>query len=735
VDWREQNQVFEHLVAYEQTSANLQDADTPLRVRSVNAEPDLFDMLGVEPLMGRTFLQGEDQPGEPPVVVLSEALWERRFGANPGLLGQAVRINGQSHTVIGIMPASFRFPAGSARADLWLPLRLPPNQAHNRATHFLGVVARLKPGTDLAAAQSQMSEIAHRLAERYPEEQGGGGAWVRPLHEEVVGRVQPLLYVLFGAVGFVLLIACANLGNMLLARAADRSHEVAIRSALGASRGRLVRQFFTEAVLLSCAGGLVGILLAHWGVDILVALAGPHIPRSTEIRIDGGVLVFLVAVASLAGIGFGLAPALLASKTDLVSGLGTGGGRVRDSKQRRKVRSILVVGELALAFVLLMGSGLLIRTLVHLHKTDSGMVTENVLTMRMSLPADKYPGAKATDFYRDVLERVETMPGVSAVGFNSRLPLDGYGLSGRFAIQGQPWGRPGTEPHAQMRLVSSGYFSVLGIPVVRGRDFSKRDDANSQPVVIINETLARRYYLDEDPLGRIIQTPTAPELFLRPKERQMTIVGIVADVKAAGLHRQPQPELYFPYRQIQQFDILASMSLAVRAQIPGASLTRAIRSAVRSVDPAQPVYSVKTMDQVVSDSLSSSRIVSWLFGSFAAIALLLAVTGIYGVISFLVAQRTKEFGVRTALGARPGDVLRDVLSKGMLLVCMGLALGVAGALAVTRILSGMLFSVTPTDVPTYIAVSVILAAVALAACAVPARRAMQVDPIETLRYE
>ncbi len=348
--------------------------------------------------------------------MLSEALWERRFGANPDLLGRTIPINGQSHTVIGIMPAGFRFPAGSAGADLWLPLRLPPNQAYNRASHFLGVVARLAPGVDLATAQSQMSEIAHRLAKQYPEEQGGGGAWVRPLRDEVVGRIKPLLFVLFGAVGFVLLIACANLGNMLLARAADRSHEVAVRSALGAGRSRLVRQFLTEAVLLSCAGGLVGILLAHWGVDILVALGGAQIPRSPEIQIDGGVLLFLMMVASLAGIGFGLAPALLASKTDLLSGLGAGSGRVRDSRKRRRVRNLLVVGEFALAFVLLMGAGLLIQTLMHLQSTDPGMVTENVLTMRMSLPADKYPGATAADFYRDVIERAETLPGVSSVG-------------------------------------------------------------------------------------------------------------------------------------------------------------------------------------------------------------------------------------------------------------------------------------------------------------------------------
>ncbi len=353
----------------------------------------------------------------------------------------------------------------------------------------------------------------------------------------------------------------------------------------------------------------------------------------------------------------------------------------------------------------------------------------------MSLPADAYPGGTATEFYREVIERVEALPGVSSVGINSMLPLQGYGSNGRFAVQGQPWGTPGSEPHAEWRLASSGYFDTLGIPIVGGRDFSKGDDAKAKPVVIINEALARRYYPDENPVGKLIQTPTAPELFLHPKERWMTIVGITADVKGAGLHREPRPELYFPYQQIEQFDFLENMSLAVKAQIPATGLTGTIRSAIRSVDPGQPVYNIMTMEEVVSESFSASRFVSLLFGGFAAIALVLALAGIYGVVSYLVAQRTKEIGVRIALGARPGDVLRDVLGKGLVLVGVGLGIGVAGALGVTQTLSGMLFGVTPTDAPTYIAVSALLAIVALAACAVPARRAMRVDPIETLRYE
>jgi putative ABC transport system permease protein len=735
VDWREQNRVFEDLVAYEWSSTSLQDVGVPVRLRGVRAEAGLFTLLRSQPLMGRTFLPGEDRLGQQAVVVLSETVWQQVFGSDRGLLGQAISLDGEPHTVVGVMPAGFRFPAAGPQADLWLPLRLSANRMANRGSHSLAVVGRLVDGVDLAAARTQMNQIAGRLAQQYPEDQGGGGVWVRPLHEEIVGNIRPLLFVLFGAVGLVLLIACANVGNMLLARAADRGREVALRAALGAGRGRIVRQFLTESLLLAGAGGVLGILLAHVSLDVLVALGGAQIPRSGNIQIDGRVLVFSLLVVMVTGVGFGLVPALLASNTDVQSGLGGTSGRSGASRRRRRFRDTLVVAEFALAFVLLMGAGLLIRTWVRLQHVDPGFSVENVLTMRTSLSAEKYAARAAVDFYRDVLERVETLPGVTAAGWNSRLPLQGYGSSGRFAIAGEPWGAPGTEPYAEWRIISPGYFETIGMPMVRGRDFSKADETNTQPVVIVNEALARRYYPDEDPVGKLIQTPTAPELFLRPTERWMTIVGVVADVREAGLHRPPRPILYFPYRQIEQFDLLPDMSLVARAQVPVAGLAGAMRSAVQAVDPGQPVYDVKTMDQVVSDSLSSRRLVSWLFGSFAAIALVLALVGIYGVVSYLVAQRTSEFGVRVALGATPGNVLREVLGSGMVLVGIGLILGIAGAMGVTRILSGLLFGVTATDIPTFAAAAALLAAVALAACAIPARRAMRVDPVEALRYE
>jgi predicted permease len=734
-DWREQNEVFEDLVAYELSSASLQDDGTPLRLRSVNVEANLFAMLRALPLLGRSFAPGEDHTGEPPVVVLGFALWERMFGSDPGLVGQDVTLNGESHTVVGIMPAAFTFPVGGPQVDLWLPLRLTPNIETARGSHGLAVVGRLADGISLAEARIQMSEIARRLELQYPEDQGGGGIWVRPLHEEVVGNIRPLLFVLFGAVGLVLLIACANVGNMLLARATDRSREVALRSALGAGRGRLVRLFLTESLLLSGAGGALGVLLAYLSIDVLIALGGAQIPRSGSIQIDGRVLVFLMFVAMCAGVGFGLAPALFASNTNMQGGLGGTSGRGGSSRRRRLFRDTLVVVEFALAFVLLLGAGLLVRTMAGLQRVDPGFVTENVLTMRMSVSAEKYPGGTAADFFRDVYERVEALPGVTAVGMNTRLPLQNYGPSGRFMVDGEPWGAPGTEPYAQWRLVSPGYFRTVGAPIVRGRGFSKGDEPISLPVVIVNEALARRYYPGENPVGKVILTPTAPELFLNPTERRMTIVGLAADVVDAGLHRQPRPILYFPYRQVEHFQLLGSMSLVVKAQLPVTGLVSSVRSAVQAVDPGQAVYNVKTMDQIVSESLSGRRFVSWLFGSFAVIALVLALAGIYGVISYLVAQRTNEFGVRVALGASPGAVLREVLVSGMLLVGIGLTLGIVGAVGVTRILSGMLFGVTPTDIPTFVVSSVLLTAVALTACAVPARRAMRVDPVEALRYE
>ncbi len=735
IDWREQNDVFEFLAAFEWTSTSLQGAGPPVRLETISAEANLFELLGSSPLIGRTFAVGEDHVGAQPVVVLSHFFWERMFASDPAVVGTALNLNGEPHEVVGVMPDGFYFPADAENVDLWLPLRLTTNRVFDRGSHSLAVVGRLAPNISIEAADLQMDEIAGRISELYPEIQGGGGVWVRPLHEEIVGNVRPLLLILFGAVGLVLLIACANLGNMMLARATDRNREVALRLALGAGRRRLIRMFLTESLLLSLLGGTLGVLIAYLSIDALVAFGGAQIPRSASIHLDGRVFAFLLAVASLTGVVFGLAPAVFASSDNLLSGLGGTSGRGGSSRRRRMFRNALVVTEFALAFVLLLSAGLLTRTLMSLEDVEPGFSGENVITMRLSLAADKYPGNSVTRFYSDVLDRVDAIPGVTKLGMNCRLPLQGWGHSGRFQLDGVPWGAPGTEPHAHWRYVSAGYFDAIEMRIVRGRGFSADDDAEGLPVLIINEALARRYYPNEDPVGKIIRMPTAPELFLNPEERRMTIVGIVGDVLEAGLHRPPRPILYFPFKQIEQFELLADMSLVVQTQLPTASLVPSIRSAVQALDPGQPIYDVMTMDQVVSESLSGRRFTSWLFGGFAVVALVLSLAGIYGVVSYLVAQRTNEFGVRIALGASPKAVVSEVLSGGAVLVGIGLALGIVAAVAMSRLISGMLFGVTPTDVPTYALASMMLAAVALAACLVPARRAMRVDPVEALRHE
>jgi len=735
VDWREQNDVFEHLAAFEWTSTSLRHSGPPIRLESISAEANLFELLGSQPFIGRTFATGEDHVGAQPVVILSHVFWERMFASDPAIVGTALTLNGEPHEVIGVMPEGFHFPADAENVDIWLPIRLTPSAIHDRGHHSLAVVGRLAHHISIEAADLQMDGIAGRISELYPQIQGGGGVWVRPLHEEIVGNVRPLILILFGAVGLVLLIACANLGNMMLARATDRSREVALRSALGAGRRRLMRMFITESLLLSFLGGALGVVIAHTSIDALITFGGAQIPRSDSIGLDGRVFGFLLGVSTLTGLLFGLAPAVFASSGNVVSGLGGTSGRGGSSRRRRLYRNGLVVTEFALAFVLLLGAGLLVRTLASLEDVEPGFVEDNLITMRLSLAADKHPGNSGTRFYSDVLNRVEAIPGVSKLGMTCRIPLQGWGHSGRFQLDGVPWGAPGTEPHAHWRYVSAGYFETIGMRMVRGRGFAADDDADGLPVIIINEALARRYYPDKDPVGKIIRMPTAPELFLNPEERTMMVVGVVSDVLESGLHRPPRPILYFPFKQIERFDLLADMSLVVQAALPTASLVPPIRSAVQTLDPGQPVYDVMTMDQVVSESLAGRRLTSWLFGSFAVVALILALAGIYGVVSYLVAQRTKEFGVRVALGASPKAVLTGVLGSGAALVGIGLVLGIAAAAGLSRLIGGMLFGVTPTDVPTYVGASLLLSAVALAACLVPARRAMRVDPAEALRFE
>ncbi len=723
LDWRQQNHVFDHLEAYSAGSLNLQSNGEPERIPSVLATAGIFDMLGAKPILGRTFLPDEDQSGKRQVVVISERLWRRRFGADPKLLGSQITLDGQAVTVIGIMPASFQFPPASPTRTLWMPLEFTTSQLKQRGSHWMAVTGRLKPGINIDSASAEMKQIAARMAEQFPGSQKGRSVWIQSLQDVVVGNLRPALVVLMGAVGFVLLIACANVANLLLARAASRTREVAVRAALGASRARLIRQFLTESMLLALAGGIVGALLGDEGVQALMVLASDQIPRSSDVHLDATVFLFLLAVCVTAGIIFGLAPAFQSTGRDLQDGLKEGGRGGGLGGRSTALRNALVVSEFALALVLLIGSGLLMRSFLALNATDPGLVTSGVLTMSVSVPDEKYPADTMwRRFYEPALGRIQALPGVRAAGIISLLPLQTWGWNGEFAIEGRPKEQPGHEPFAEFRQISPGYFRAMGVRVLRGRDISAEDSASAPLVALINDALARRYFQGQDPVGQKIDWGG-----------WRTIAGVVANTRQASLDREPLPELYFPASQ--RPGSISGMTFVISTSIEPTSLTSAVTSAIHSVDASQPVFGVKTMQRVVADSLSNQRLYAWLLGVFAALALTLASAGIYGVMSYLVTQRTREFGVRMALGASRNDVWRMVLRQALVLIGAGVAIGLAGAFAVTRVLARFLFGVKPIDLPTFTAVSLVLIAVALVATYLPALRATRVDPMVALRYE
>ena len=722
LDWRAQNSVFESMAAYNYFSKNLQDNANPERVAAVMAERGLFRTLGVQPIAGRAFR--DDDP--PHVAVIGAGLWKRRFASDPALIGKNITLDGEAYTVLGVMPRDFQFPYQATHTELWIPLEVL-RSPRPRALKYLSAVARLKPGVKLEAARKEMAVIAQRLEKQYPEENAGGGILVAPLRDALAGGVRPALLTVLGAVGMVLSIACVNVANLLLARAAARSHEVAVRSALGASPGRLVRQFLTESVLLAIAGGAVGLLLAPWGSDLLLKLAASQIPRYWEIGIDWRVFAFLLVVSIGTGIAFGIVPALAAARVDLQSGLKEGGRRGSAGRRESLLRDGLVVAEIALSFVLLMGAGLLLRTFLYLERTETGMVTSNVLTLDTLLPQARYPTSRAAGrYYREMEDRVLQIPGVRSAGFINMLPLVGWGMNSTFTIEGHAPQPPGRGPYVEFRFVSPGYFHALGIPIRRGRDLSDRDEDSAQPVMTINETMARQYFPNEDPIGKHVQV-----LAREP----VTIVGIVGDVRQEGLNQPSAPEVYFTVAQCPFPAWLSSPAMVVSANLPPENLVSAVRAAIRGIDPTQAIFNVKTMDRVVADSLADHTLYLWLMGLFAGLALILAAAGIYGVISYAVTARTHEIGIRLALGAAQGRILRQVLGHGAALAGLGLAFGIAGALALTRLLARLLVGVAPNDPATFAATGVLLAAVALAACAIPARRAMRVDPMVVLRQE
>jgi len=727
-DWRNQNQVFEQIAAYSDRTFNLTSTAEPERIQGAIVSPAFFPLLGIKPMLGRVFLPEEDHPNKVFSVVMSERLWRRRFNSDPQLMGQTIRLDSESFTVVGVVANITDLAELPNETEVWIPI------SHsfgfdNRRGHYLGVLARLKPGVTREQAQANLDRIASALAAQYPDSNTDHSVRLVPLQEQIVGDFRLALLVLLGAVLFVLLIASANVANMLLARAASRQKEIAIRTALGAGRFRLVRQLLTESLLLSVLGGAAGLLFAMWGVYLLVAFGPADLPRAREVAVDGRVFGFTLAVSLLTGIIFGFVPALQASRLDLNATLKESGRSAAGSAGHRRLRSLLVVAEIALSLVLLLGAGLLMRSFLKLQAVNPGFNPNNVLTMKVSLQGPNYQTAEPIIAFHDqLLAKIKALPGVQSVATRYHLPLapdDGYAnLS--FAIEGR-LPDPANRPTAFYNTVSPDYFHTLEIPVLKGRPFDEHDVMKARNVIIINETLARRYFPGEDPTGKRLTLNDQ-----NPKEEDWaTIVGVVKDTKPRTLASPPVAEMYLPFAQQSG----RSMALMIRTTSKPGRLAAAVRREVQALDRNQPVHSVRTLEIVLSAAVATPRFRASLLGVFAVVALMLAMVGIYGVMSYAVTQRTHEIGIRLALGARSSDVLKLVVGQGLALALAGVVIGLGASFALTRVMSKLLFGVSPTDPLTFAVIALLLTGVALAACYVPARRAMKVDPLVALRYE
>ena len=727
LDWRSRTQAFDQLGALFYTDMNLTGTGDPQRIKSCVVTTNLFQVLGVQPMLGRSFLPEEDIPGKPHSVILSHDLWQR-LGSDPGLINKSLTLNGRPIAVSGVMPPAFelQFPT-SRHVDMWLPMVIDPGDL-NRSLNFLYAVGRLKQGVSQEQAQAEMSLIAGQLQQEYPETNAERGVRVVPLHKQIVGDVESYLYMLFAAVGFVLLIACANVAGLLLARVTARQKEVAVRIALGASRWRLIRQLLTESVILSALSGLLGLLLAYGGVKLLLALTPSEVPRLHEIGLHVPVFLWTLTISIVTGLLFGLAPAVQASRPDLNKALKESSGRNPGSFQRSSLRNLLVVSEVAVALLLLVGAGLMIRSFLRLQQVDPGFEATNVLSMNIALPTQKYrePQQKIV-FFDQLIERVRTLPGVKSVAAIDPLPLSNSNVSSQFVIEGAPFVPLADRPYAGVRAITSDYFQTMGITLLKGRSLTAQDRDNTPHVIIVNEELAGRYWPNQDAIGKRLG------FFEEDPGKQVwrEIVGSVGNVKHKALETEVMPEVYFPYQQLPG----PYMNLVVRTASDPASMIPAIRSQVLSVDKDQPVSDIMTMDQRVAKSVASRRFVMSLLGAFSVLALGLAAVGIYGIMAYLVTQRTAEIGVRMALGAQKRAVLKLVVGKGMALAIIGTVIGLVAALALTRLMRSLLFEVTPTDWLTFLIASMVLLIVALFACYIPARRATKVDPLVALRCE
>lgn len=726
-DLQSQNQSFEQLGAFGPDDVNLTGDGEPERLDGQVVTANVFSILGVAPALGRTFSPEEDQPGQEHVVVLSDALWRRRFNGDPSIVNRTVTLNGESFTVIGVMPRGFFFP--EREIELWTPWAMEPDQKSGRGDHYLRLVARLKPGTTLERANADLTSIAQRLSAEYPRTNEGLGFVAHSLHQDYVGNLRLPILILFAAVGLVLLIACANVANLLLAQATTRRKEIAIRIALGARRWTIVRQLLVESLLLAAGGGLLGTLGAFWSVEALGKLLPESLSKLQNVSIDARVFLFTLGVSVLTAVVFGGVPALLASRTRPGATLNDVARDMAGGTSGRHVRRVLVVSEVALAVVLLVSAGLLIRSFQLLRQVDTGFTSENALTMRMVLPFPKYAQAEARRaFYDETLRRIEALPGVESAGMITFLPLSFHGMNFTFSVEGQPSPSDMKLPFALFRVVSPDYFRAMGIPLRRGRFFDTRDSIDSQPAVLINRRFAEQYWPGEDAIGKRVKVGPvdSPNVWL-------TVVGVVGDVRQTGLYEQ-KLEFYVPYAQDRR-SFMAPRDLVVRTKSDPAAIAAAVRQAVWAVDKDQPVSNVRTLDQVFAAAISQERFQALMLGLFAALALLLACVGLYGVISYAVVQRTHEIGVRMALGAQPVDVLRLVIRQGMTLTLAGLVVGIVAGTFVTRVLTDMLFGVTPRDPLTFAGVPVLLVVVAFLACYIPARRATRIDPLTALRAE
>jgi putative ABC transport system permease protein len=735
-DWRDQNHVFEHVAALQSWAWNMTGTGGPEQIWGARVSSSLFPALGVKPFMGRTFLPEDERAGGQRVIILGHGLWQRSFGSDPSIIGKTVTLNGQGYVAVGVMPPGFKFPGGSnmlsglqfsPKTEMWEPMILTSEQSANRGTHNLAVLARLKPNVTLAQAQAEMSNIARQLEAQHPEYNKGIGIRLVPLHEQVVGDVRPALLVLLGTVGFVLLIACANVANLLLARAASRQKEIAVRTALGASRLRVVRQLLTESLLLAVCGGTLGLLLALWGIDALGALIPENIPRASEIGVDAGMLGFTLLVSLLTGFIFGLAPALQASRTDINESLKEGARGATAGLRRNRFRSLLVVTEIALALVLLIGAGLLIRSFMRLQQVSPGLDPKRVLTMDIIVPfiapSNYTEPEQQAAFFREVVERVGRLPGAEAAALVSSLPLSGAFESSDIIVEGEPSPPEGQTPQANYAMVSADYFRVMSIPLMKGRAFTERDTRDSPAMLIVSEALAHKYWPDEEVIGK--------RLRLGFEKTPREIVGVVGDVKQTSLDAETSLAVYLPYQQFPY----PGMTLVIRTGSDVAGMSAAVRREVQAIDRSLPVSNVRSMEQVVSASVSQRRFSMLLLGLFALVALLLASVGIYGVMAYSVSERVHEIGIRIALGAQSRDILRLVVGQGMILALTGVAVGLIASLALTRLMMSLIYGVSATDPLTFFGLSLALAVVALVACYIPARRATRVDPMEALRYE